>query len=186
MKTPLANAILENWNFDEEKKESLFNPLHKVLKHEAFFDFMTHATKLMIAGDYDCDGVVSTTISVLLANKLGIETGYYIPNRLKEGYGVSKETIQSAYEKGYRDLLIVDNGVKANDEIDLAISLGFNVAVVDHHLIETALNEKAVWVHPDLIEDSYFSHMSAGGWCCRGSRNIPKPLRTRFGTYYLI
>ncbi|HEY4537526.1 MAG TPA: DHHA1 domain-containing protein [Erysipelothrix sp.] len=163
MKTKLAQAIVDYWDLPQAKAKSLIEPEHQVLTHQGFAHFMKNAQKLMIAGDYDCDGVMSTTIAALCAEKLEIPYGYYIPNRLKEGYGLKEATVRLAYEKGYTDLLLVDNGVKAQEAILLALELGLNVAVVDHHLIEDDLTDQALWVHPDLLDDPYFADMSAGG-----------------------
>ncbi|WZU00502.1 hypothetical protein MGH68_13175 [Erysipelothrix sp. D19-032] len=50
---------------------------------------------MIICGDYDCDGIASTSLTVLLARKLGLDPGYYIPDRFKEGYGVNVNTIDA-------------------------------------------------------------------------------------------
>ncbi|CAM3662238.1 DHH family phosphoesterase [Erysipelothrix urinaevulpis] len=159
----IMNEILEYWNLSDEQKDEIINPKIKVYKHEGFELFMKNANRLMVCGDYDCDGVTSTSIALLLAQQLKIEAGFYIPNRLTQGYGLSLETVDLAYEKGYTDLLLVDNGVKAIEAIDKALAYGMNVAVVDHHLMDQDLPNDVVFVHPDLIEDDYFSTMSAGG-----------------------
>ena len=163
MKTNLAQAIYDFWDLPDDQAQTLIEPEHKILNIAEFNAFMHSAQKLMIAGDYDCDGVSSTSIAALLAEKLNIPYGYYIPNRLKEGYGISCDTVKLAHDKGYTDLLIVDNGVKAQEAIALAVELKLNVLVVDHHLIESPLNQAVTWVHPELLEDPYFADMSAGG-----------------------
>ncbi len=162
-KTELAASIFEFWNLNEAQKEELFSPKKKVLQQESFTSFLKNAENLMIAGDYDADGVMATSIAAKLAEKMDIAYGYYIPNRLKEGYGLSEKTVSMAHERGYTDLLLVDNGVKAQKALQKALDYGMRVAVVDHHLIEDELSEEILWYHPELIEDPYFKDMSAAG-----------------------
>lgn len=163
MNDTLIEKITNYWDLNEVQLQEIHYPHQKIYKNEAFQDFYNNATKLMICGDYDCDGVTSTSIAALLAKKKNIEYGYYIPNRINEGYGISLKTVKLAHERDYKDLLLVDNGVKSHEAIQLALDLGMNVAIVDHHLIDEALPEQALLVHPDLIEDPYFHNMSAGG-----------------------
>lgn len=73
--------------------------------------------KVMVAGDYDCDGVISTSIMVDALRTLGIETGFYIPDRLHEGYGLRPKIVELAAAKGYSLLITVDNGVAANEAL---------------------------------------------------------------------
>lgn len=148
---------------DEVQLQEIHYPHRKIYKNDAFQAFYDQASKLMICGDYDCDGVTSTSIAALIARKMNVDYGYYIPNRLSEGYGLSVRTVELAYERNYKDLLLVDNGVKSHEAIQHALDYGMNVAVVDHHLIDEPLPEGVLLIHPDLIEDPYFHTMSAGG-----------------------
>lgn len=159
----LIEKIVNYWDLSEEQLQEINVPTRKIYKNEAFQRFYENAEKLMICGDYDCDGVSSVSIAAILAKKMNIDYGYYIPNRIKEGYGLSVETVNLAQDRGYKDLLLVDNGVKSHDAIQLALDFGMNVAVVDHHLIDEPLPDEVLLIHPDLIEDSYFDTMSAGG-----------------------
>ena len=67
---------------------------------------------------------MATSIMVGGLQAYGIETGFYIPDRIKEGYGLQPHTVQLAYEKGYRTIVTVDNGVKAKEALELAQTLG--------------------------------------------------------------
>lgn len=160
-----VSRIMNIYNLSDDKAEELLNPLVKAIEHPALdemLSFIKNAKKLFIGGDYDCDGVTSTAIAVEVAKALGVEdTGFYIPNRIKEGYGISFSTIKMAYEKGYTDILLVDNGVKALEEIRYAKSLGMRVAVVDHHIFEEPLDVDA-FIHPNLF-DVYGNEMCAAG-----------------------
>ncbi len=160
-----VKRLLSLYQLSDTQIDSLNSPQEIKVDSKDIEDignFLKAADKLMICGDYDADGVSATSIAYLLAQKLGIQTiGYYIPHRFNEGYGVSKDTVTLAHEKGYTDLLIVDTGVKEQASIKYALSLGMNVAVVDHHLIEEKL-PNIPFLHPDFL-DEYAQNMSAAG-----------------------
>lgn len=161
---PLVQEIFRLLKLTPQQELELVKPHNKLINSEPVMDvidFLKKSTKLIVCGDYDCDGICSTTISMLIANKLGIEAGYYIPNRFTEGYGVSQATLEMAYEKGYKDVLIIDNGVKAYEALEYAKKVGLNVAIVDHHLIENKLEVDA-FLHPDVLDD-YGASMCASG-----------------------
>lgn len=92
--------------------------------------------KVLIAGDYDADGLCATAIMKEALDRTGIVNGFYVPHRLNEGYGLSAQTVQLAREKGYSLILTVDNGVAAHPALALAKQLGVEVIVTDHHVIQ--------------------------------------------------
>lgn len=157
--------IVSTYNLTDAQVEQLNHPVHKVIESEhidGIATFIKNSKRLIVCGDYDADGVCSTAISVMLAKAVGVKTvGFYIPNRFKEGYGVSRNTIQLAFDKGYTDVLIVDNGVKAHDVVSFALSLGLNVAIVDHHIIGEDV-PNCLMLHSDYL-DEYAQTMSATG-----------------------
>ena len=160
-----VKKIISTYHLSDSQIQQLNAPVNIPIskdKVQDVLDFILDAKRVMICGDYDADGVCATTIAYRLMQKLNKEKiGYYIPHRFKEGYGVSKNTIKLAYEKGYTDILIVDTGVKEKETVDYALSLGLRVAIVDHHLIETDLPNVPL-LHPFYL-DSYFQNMSAAG-----------------------
>lgn len=126
--------------------------------------------KVFVGGDYDADGICSTAIMKRTLDVFGIENGYYIPDRFKEGYGLNAKTVELAYQKGYSVILTVDNGVKAHDALQKAKQLGMFVIVTDHHEIEEEV-EADIVVHPDYME-SEFSYLSGAGVALEISRNL--------------
>lgn len=117
--------------------------------------------KVMVCGDYDCDGVCATAILVDALQKYGIQTGFYIPDRFKEGYGLHEQTVLAASQKGYSLLITVDNGVKAHDALKKAKALSLDVIVTDHHTIDEEI-ECNILLHPTLMDDT-FSTLSGAG-----------------------
>ena len=126
--------------------------------------------KVFVGGDYDTDGICSTAIMKDILDKLEIENGYYIPNRFKEGYGLSGKTVELAYKKGYTLIITVDNGVKAFDAIEKANELGIDIIVTDHHQIDKEVNATIV-VHPNYMEKEY-ANLSGAGVVLELSRNL--------------
>ena len=117
--------------------------------------------KVFVAGDYDADGICATTIMKSALDIYGIESGYYIPNRITEGYGLNKEVVKQVKDKGYSLIITVDNGVKAFDALNCAKELGISVIVSDHHLIDEEVPCE-VLVHPSLMSDNFESMCGAG------------------------
>lgn len=89
--------------------------------------------KIIIYGDYDCDGVNSTTILYKALKAVGANYSYYIPNREEEGYGMHSGRIKKLSEEGYEVILTCDNGISAFEQVELAKSLGMEVVITDHH-----------------------------------------------------
>jgi single-stranded-DNA-specific exonuclease len=89
--------------------------------------------KIMVHGDYDVDGVTGTSVLVRSIGHLGAEATFYIPNRLEEGYGISKEAIDVCGERGVTLLISVDCGITAVQETEYARLCGVDVIITDHH-----------------------------------------------------
>ncbi len=89
--------------------------------------------RILIYGDYDVDGVTSTALLKLVFRSLGCDVPHYIPERLREGYGLSLTGIEKAHAQGVNLIIAVDCGVSAVEEIRRARALGMDVIVCDHH-----------------------------------------------------
>lgn len=129
--------------------------------------------QIFIGGDYDADGICSTAIMYKTLQLLGIRCGFYIPDRFKEGYGLSAATVEQVHAKGYSLIITVDNGVKAHAALQKAQELGVEVIVTDHHRIEEEI-EADIIVHPDYMEEEY-STLSGAGVALEISRNLIGP-----------
>ena len=166
----LAAKVLEHRNLTEKQIDDILNAdafLHdndaacvkKAVERLQLAKIRNE--KILIAGDYDCDGICATAIMKDAFDRFGIESGYYIPNRFKEGYGLNENTVSLAHDKGYSLIVTVDNGVTADKAIDLCRSLGMEILVTDHHTIQSELNWNLL-VHPDLM-DSQFQGLCGAG-----------------------
>jgi len=111
--------------------------------------------KIMIFGDYDVDGITSTSLLFLILNKLGGEVTYYLPNRLIEGYGLSEEGIQEAQRRGVKLIVTVDCGITAEEEIAFAKGKGIDTIVTDHHEPKDILPDASAIINPKAAKDQY-------------------------------
>lgn len=90
--------------------------------------------KVLIFGDYDADGITATSIVWLTLKELGLVAQPFIPDRLKDGYGISQKTFERLFNTNKPNLIItVDNGVVAHQPLEWAQSQGIDVIVTDHH-----------------------------------------------------
>jgi len=119
---------------------------------------------LIIYGDYDVDGVTGTALYYLLLKKWGWNVEYYIPSRLDDGYGLSKEAIKRFANEGKKHFLTVDCGITSIEEIDYANSLGCKVIVTDHHEPKEETPRATAIVNPKCSDDRYrFKNFSGVG-----------------------
>lgn len=108
--------------------------------------------KILIFGDYDCDGVTSTALLYLFLREMEADVSYYIPSRLKDGYGMNMEVIKKIADDGVNLIITVDNGISSNNEIDFANSLGIDTVITDHHLPKEELPNAVAVIDPHRID----------------------------------
>lgn len=111
--------------------------------------------KICVYGDYDVDGITSTAIMIRTLKKLGADAMYYIPNRIEEGYGLSIGSMDRIKELGVSLIITVDCGIRSNEVVDYAKSLGMEVIVTDHHECEGELPRAFSIVNPHQPDCSY-------------------------------
>ena len=106
--------------------------------------------KIIIYGDYDCDGICSTSIMAKTFDKLGYKASYYIPIRYLDGYGLNVNNVIKIKNAGFSLIITVDNGISQHEAIDKANELGMDVIVIDHHEEpETPVNAFGI-IHPSV------------------------------------
>lgn len=110
--------------------------------------------RVTIYGDYDVDGATSAALLVELLRMLGHDAGYYIPDRLLEGYGPSGEALVKLAEAGSSLIVTVDCGAMAHEALGMAKRAGVDVIVVDHHKCSPELPETAALVNPNRLDES--------------------------------
>ncbi|HDE7971821.1 TPA: single-stranded-DNA-specific exonuclease RecJ [Staphylococcus aureus] len=157
--TPIVKKILESKSIiDEQAIESIISDTD--INHDALqLSDMTKTIerikraiandeKILVYGDYDADGVTSTTILVTTLQLLGAQVGWHIPNRFTEGYGPNELAFRNAHDEGITLIITVDNGIQGHNEVKMVQDLGVDVIVTDHHEIGSTLPEAYAIVHP--------------------------------------
>lgn len=119
---------------------------------------------VVIYGDYDVDGTTATSLLYLFLREIGLETLYYIPDREKEGYGLSRKGIDFARAENATLIITCDCGINAFEEIEYANSLNIDVLVTDHHEPAEYLPKAAAILNPKRENDPYpFKGLSGVG-----------------------
>ncbi|MDF1617668.1 single-stranded-DNA-specific exonuclease RecJ [Petrocella sp. FN5] len=121
-----------------------------------------NAEKIMVYGDYDVDGVTSTSILYMFLEELGCLVEYYIPDRHEEGYGINKEALTEVKERGFDLLISVDTGITAVKEVAYSNEIGLDVIITDHHECQEVLPSALAVINPKREGDKYPFKMLAG------------------------
>ncbi|MEQ8243643.1 single-stranded-DNA-specific exonuclease RecJ [Fulvivirga sp.] len=141
---PIASILLQRGvdNFDAAR--NFFRPSLDMLHNPFLMKDMDKAVarilkafdskeKILVYGDYDVDGTTSVALFYGFINSFHFDSAFYIPDRYKEGYGVSKQGIDWASENGYSLIVALDCGIKSNQLVDYATDLGIDFIICDHH-----------------------------------------------------
>lgn len=171
--TPIIKKLLESKSItDDESIKALLD--ETIINHNPWLlsdmekavtrinEAIDKNERILVYGDYDADGVTSTTILVNTLQTLGAEVGWYIPNRFSEGYGPNELAFRNAYDEGVSLIITVDNGIQGHKEIEMVQKLGVDVIVTDHHEIGRTLPEAYAIVHPMHPEYEYPFHFLCG------------------------
>lgn len=111
--------------------------------------------KILIFGDYDVDGITSTSLMLIALLPLAANINYFLPNRVRDGYGLSSKIVKRAVENGYKLIITVDNGISAYDAANTAQQLGIDLIITDHHRPHHHLPPALAIVNPQQEDCSY-------------------------------
>ena len=118
--------------------------------------------KILIYGDYDVDGITSTTVLKKYLLERGAIVDTYIPNRLNEGYGLNKSAIEIIKNRGTNLIITVDCGISAIDEVNYAKELGMDIIVTDHHEVGENIPEALAVIDAKRKDNTYPFQALAG------------------------
>lgn len=119
--------------------------------------------RILVYGDYDADGVTSTTLMIEALEELGAYCDFYIPNRFTEGYGPNEEAFRQAKDAGVSVIITVDNGISAVHEANVAKELGIDLIITDHHEIQDELPDAFSIIHPKVSLNYEFKELAGVG-----------------------
>jgi single-stranded-DNA-specific exonuclease len=127
------------YKFINSKVENMYEPrLMKDIEKGASIikEAILKQSKVLVVGDYDVDGVISSFLLYTALLKCGAKADYHIPDRVKEGYGINESIIRNAKENCVDVIITCDNGIAAIEQVKLAKELGMKVIITDHHDIQ--------------------------------------------------
>lgn len=156
----VINFLQENKDFSDP---FLMKDMDKAV--ERITTAVENGEKICVYGDYDADGVTSTSLLYsYLRDSLGVDVMFYIPTRTGEGYGMNKGAVDKIHSLGVTLIITVDNGISAREEIDYANSLGIDTVITDHHMPSGAIPKAVAVVNAHQKDDkSPFKDFSGVG-----------------------
>lgn len=163
----LVAGILVNRGITQEEQIKIFlNPTRKDFYDPYLLQDMEIAVnkiieiieskgRILIYGDYDVDGITSIAVLKKFLDERGLNVDYHIPNRLNEGYGLKKETLEEIVKKNYDLMITVDCGISAIEEVDFANELGIKTIITDHHETLDEIPKAIAVVNPKRRDNVY-------------------------------
>lgn len=167
IQSPIVKKLLYNRGLrTAEEIERFLHPNLEDLSDPLLLDMLEEAgdrikqaienkQKILVFGDYDADGMTATALLLQTLNTLGGVCYYYIPHRIKEGYGLNEEAIIKAYEQGYELIITVDTGIASFQEAELAKNLGIDLIITDHHEIQEDIPKAYAVVNPKCSKEAF-------------------------------
>ena len=162
----VANSIVKKGLKDTHEIEVFLNPRRSDFHNPFLMPDMEKAVdrilkaikeneKVVIFGDYDVDGITSSTVLKRFLEDRGLKVDVYIPNRLNEGYGLNENAIRKIANTNHTLIITVDCGITGNKEIELAKTLGIETVVTDHHEPSEILPEAVAVVDCKRKDNKY-------------------------------
>ena len=161
----LARGIKDVTEITHDKHHLL--SYHKLLMIEdaanLLYLAMVDGKSILIIGDYDADGATSTALCLNFFQDCNYSNiNYLIPNRMRDGYGLTRDIVNYAKQFNPELIITVDNGITSIDGVDYAKSLGIQVLITDHHLPDSSLPRADVIVNPNQPGCNFPSKNLAG------------------------
>ncbi len=171
----LATLLLQRGVEDFEAAKSFFRPMLDALHQpfqmkdmdkavERLNQAITQREKILVYGDYDVDGTTSVALVYGFLHTYHKDINFYIPDRQKEGYGISAEGIRWAKDNGYSLVIALDCGIKSHDIMEYAQALEVDFIICDHHLPSETMPKALAVLNPKRADCSYpFKELSGCG-----------------------
>ncbi|MFC1551757.1 single-stranded-DNA-specific exonuclease RecJ [Candidatus Latescibacterota bacterium] len=140
-------------SLDDMSDPFLFHDMRKAV--DRLNEALKNGEHIMIHGDYDVDGVCGTSIFMRIISGLGGKVSYYIPDRFREGYGVSIEGVDEAVKLGVTLIMTVDTGMTAFEEAEYAKSKGIDFIITDHHEPQSDAPDALAVLNPKIPDSGY-------------------------------
>jgi single-stranded-DNA-specific exonuclease len=171
---PIVQTLLSRGYTDKEAINSfLFSSFEADVAHpslmkdalkscERILQAIANKEKILILGDYDVDGVTSCALMMISLLPFGAQVNFFIPNRVRDGYGCNVAMIERAAANGYKVIITVDNGITAFEPAKRAKELGIDLIITDHHRPHDHLPDAYAIVNPNQLDCNYPFKVLAG------------------------
>src|SRR5579863_7924477 len=123
---------------------------------------MEKQEQILVFGDYDVDGITSTSMMMICLVPLGAKINYFLPHRVKDGYGLSTKIVERAAQNNYKVIVTVDNGITAIDQAQRAKELGIDLIITDHHRPHSHVPDAFAIINPNQ-NDCLYPHKTLAG-----------------------
>ena len=185
---PIAKILVHRGIDDYDKAKAYFRPTMDLLEDPFLLGGMEVATeraltalgrkeKILVFGDYDVDGTNGAAMLYLFLKEQGADATYYVPDRIKEGYGISRQGIELARNNGVTLFIAIDCGITAVEQVDYANSLGLDVIICDHHETGPVIPRALAVLDPIKPDDPYpFKYLCGCGVGFKLIQGIAKKL----------
>ena len=131
---------------------------------DVIWNHVYRGTRICVFGDYDADGITASAIMFLALKKLGANVSVRLPDRISEGYGISKKAIDEQIALGTKLFVTVDNGVRAVDETTYVKAEGCDIVILDHHEPGDVLPEPDAMIDLHIEGETYpFTELTGSG-----------------------
>lgn len=159
-----TDALVQSFLFSSYEKDVAHSGLLKGadIAVARILQAIERKEKILIFGDYDVDGITSTSIMLVSLLPLGANINYFLPNRKRDGYGLSAKVVRRAVENKYSLIVTVDNGITAYEAANVAKELGIDLVITDHHKPHDHLPPALTIVNPQQA-DCAFPHKTLAG-----------------------
>lgn len=117
---------------------------------------------VVVYGDFDADGVTSTTLLVQALKALGANVHAYIPHRVDEGYGLNSEALLKLARRGVKLVITVDCGIRSVREVEDGKAYGLDIIITDHHSVGAEIPDAFAVINPKMEDTAYSEPMLAG------------------------
>ena len=122
-------------------------------------DRILHAIKkgeqILVFGDYDVDGITSSALMMICLLPLGARVNFFLPHRVRDGYGISSKIVERAARNGYKVIITVDNGITAFEPAQKAKELGIDLIITDHHRPHGKVPDAFAIINPNQDDCAY-------------------------------
>lgn len=171
---PIAQTLLSRGFTTKQELDSyLFSSFEKDVAHaslmkdavksvERIIAAIERKEKILIFGDYDVDGITSSSLMMTCLLPLGAHVNFFLPHRVRDGYGLSTKIVERAAHNGYKVIITVDNGITAFEPARRAKDLGIDLIITDHHRPHGRVPDAYAVVDPHQDECQYPYKFFAG------------------------